>query len=216
MRRLHFFHAHCTTFYCPCPLNGYSLVFSSLWKHQRWRRTDLNALQRLQTVHVLPMMINTLGKVLVYSFDVCDHILSYPIPFHSGTSAILSILFYFLSFWCCMRHIPAQGKQKISSPMKTSVCFLVCWKWSIFHSIPINHFFPNRIAHIISHGCYLLDLWDVRYFKTNETELHMHRLRRTGASPESKYYCFSIVGESEYQHWEYERNISQVVFYLQS
>lgn len=41
---------------------------------------DLSAFQRLQNVHVSPMMINTLThtqtpeKVPVYLFDVCDHI----------------------------------------------------------------------------------------------------------------------------------------------
>lgn len=92
-----------------------------------------------------------------------------------------------------MRNIRVQNKQKKMQAQWRLVRFLVWWKWSIFHAIPINHFFPNRIAHIISHGCYLLDLWDGRYFKSNETRLHMmHRLGRT-VGYESKYYCLSIV-----------------------
>lgn len=84
--------------------------------------------------------------------------------------------------------------------MKTGVfAFLVWWKQSVFHTVPINHFFPNRIAHIISHGRYLLDLWDVRYFKSNEAELHMQPIKAHQRAPaESKYYCFTIV--SEHQH----------------
>lgn len=116
--------SHCSTLHdpqCTCPIEWSFLCSFTIFTRQKKTINveDAAILEHLlkpkgcKTFTFHPMMINTLGKVPVYSFDVCDHIPSWcTSPFYLVYGAA----------WETYGQRKTSGKKQKNQPMSNKDC----------------------------------------------------------------------------------------------